>query len=109
MPWASKVHDPLRAHKKKIARSKGRVEYRSDRIGRMYLLPKWRDPVIGLRIARLRAEPTCRHCREKGIVRAAAEVDHIVPHRGDMTLFLDYDNTQSLCKPCHSVKTRRGE
>jgi 5-methylcytosine-specific restriction protein A len=36
---------------------------------------------------------------------AANEVDHIKPHKGDMALFWDSSNWQSLCKPCHSAKT----
>lgn len=47
----------------------------------------------------------CRHCMKRGARTVAREVDHIVPHRGDMSLFVDIENTQSLCKPCHSSKT----
>lgn len=32
----------------------------------------------------------------------ATVADHITPHRGDHTLFFDYENTQSLCDHCHS-------
>ena len=35
----------------------------------------------------------------------AKEVDHIIPHRGDMQLFWDVANWQGLCKSCHSKKT----
>lgn len=36
---------------------------------------------------------------------AATVVDHIEPHKGDVDLFYDSDNTQSLCKHCHdSIK-----
>jgi 5-methylcytosine-specific restriction protein A len=38
-------------------------------------------------------------------VVAATEVDHIVPHKGDMTLFWNAANWQGLCKDCHSRKT----
>lgn len=41
------------------------------------------------------------------MVIEAVIVDHIKPHKGDRTLFFDYDNTQSLCKTCHDgVKQR---
>ncbi len=53
----------------------------------------------------LRSHPLCVHCQAEGRVRAANEVDHIVPHKGDSTLFWDNTNWQSLCKPCHSLKT----
>jgi 5-methylcytosine-specific restriction protein A len=38
-------------------------------------------------------------------VVAATELDHIVPHKGNMTLFWDATNWQGLCKACHSRKT----
>ena len=50
--------------------------------------------------------PLCVHCLDNGIIMSANEVDHIVPHKGDLTLFWDHTNYQSLCKSCHSVKTR---
>jgi 5-methylcytosine-specific restriction protein A len=43
---------------------------------------------------------------EKGKVVGATVVDHIIPHKGDMGLFWDKANWQSLCKPCHDSKTR---
>ncbi|WP_108262550.1 HNH endonuclease signature motif containing protein [Mangrovicoccus ximenensis] len=53
----------------------------------------------------LAKHPTCRDCAGLGLVTAATEVDHIVPHRGDRALFWDRRNWQPLCKPCHSRKT----
>jgi 5-methylcytosine-specific restriction protein A len=61
------------------------------------------------RLRFLMDHPLCRHCEAQGIVQAAEEVDHIVPHRGDMELFWAMANLQALCKRCHSQKTRRGE
>jgi 5-methylcytosine-specific restriction protein A len=46
------------------------------------------------------AHPWCIKCS-----RLASEVDHIIPHKGDMKLFWDRKNWQSLCKECHSRKT----
>ncbi|MGI9564500.1 HNH endonuclease [Pseudomonas fulva] len=49
--------------------------------------------------------PLCVYCGRSGRVTAASVVDHVIAHRGDMTLFWDQSNWQSLCKPCHdSVK-----
>jgi 5-methylcytosine-specific restriction enzyme A len=62
-----------------------------------------------LRLARLRAEPLCRFCKAFGRVVAATVVDHIRPHRGDLRLFLDEDNLQSLCKKCHDSHKKRQE
>lgn len=50
-------------------------------------------------------EPLCRCCLALGITKATAEVDHIIPHKGDQTLFWDRGNLQGLCKSCHSRKT----
>lgn len=43
----------------------------------------------------------CRLCKAAGRVELATVVDHVVPHRGDQTLFWDTNNWQPLCKPCH--------
>lgn len=51
-------------------------------------------------------------CAADGRVTAADTVDHREPHRGDVRLFFDFDNTQSLCSPCHDsrkdAEERRG-
>ena len=62
---------------------------------------RWR----ALREQVLREEPLCRECASKGITKASAEVDHIVPraHSGSD----DRENLQGLCGPCHSAKTMR--
>ena len=49
--------------------------------------------------------PRCVMCLVSGRQTAANEVDHIIPHCGDVDLFWDEDNYQSLCKSCHSSKT----
>jgi 5-methylcytosine-specific restriction protein A len=35
----------------------------------------------------------------------ATQLDHIVPHKGDMKLFRDPKNRQGLCDSCHGRKT----
>jgi 5-methylcytosine-specific restriction protein A len=62
-----------------------------------------------LRLSFLRSHPLCAACASEGLVKAASDVDHIVPHRGDSTLFWDMANLQSLCASCHARKTARGE
>jgi 5-methylcytosine-specific restriction endonuclease McrA len=57
----------------------------------------------------LRKHPLCVMCQRRGRVTPATLVDHIEPHRGDMTLFWDRDNWQSLCKPCHDSDKARIE
>jgi 5-methylcytosine-specific restriction protein A len=54
----------------------------------------------------LQYNPLCRNCAKEGKLATAEVVDHIVPHRGDQTLFWDQSNWQPLCKRCHDRKTR---
>lgn len=61
----------------------------------------WRDA----REQYLRLHPLCVACYKLNFITPAKEVDHIVPHKGDMKLFWDQTNWQGLCKPCHSAKT----
>lgn len=58
---------------------------------------------VELRRRRLMREPLCRHCREKGRVRASTVPDHIVPLAYGGT---DTDNNvQCLCDECHEIKS----
>ena len=61
---------------------------------------RW-DRVSKIRLSR---EPLCRSCGKQGLVVAATESDHIMPLSQGGAKY-DLDNTQSLCKPCHSRKT----
>lgn len=58
---------------------------------------RWRQ----YRVQFLRANPLCVYCEREGKVTAATVVDHIVPHKGDMSVFWQLDNHQALCKLCH--------
>ena len=55
----------------------------------------------------LAANPLCVECAKEGRYTKATDVDHVVPHRGNQTLFWDQDNWQPLCHRHHSIKTRR--
>lgn len=59
------------------------------------------------REAFLRENPLCVECLKRGLYVPATDVDHIVPHKGDMEKFWDWDNLQALCHECHSRKTAR--
>jgi 5-methylcytosine-specific restriction protein A len=48
-------------------------------------------------------------CTQQGKSIAATVVDHVVPHRGDMALFWDPKNRQSLCDTCHNSHKQRLE
>jgi len=53
----------------------------------------------------LKIHPLCKHCNDVGIVTIATDVDHIKPHKGNMAVFWDQKNWQSLCKSCHGKKS----
>lgn len=106
MPYRAKIHNPMTPHQQaQLVRARAREERMHDMHARLYKLAEWRDPVIGMRIRRLREEPTCRECRAERRVSAATDVDHVIPHKGSIALFMDYENTQSLCHSHHSIKT----
>ena len=46
---------------------------------------------------------TCQDCGViVGLRKRDAHCDHIVPHKGDASLFHDPDNLQTLCERCHN-------
>ena len=49
-----------------------------------------------LRPQQLLKEPFCRECAREGRRVRATTVDHIIPHRGDWSRFIDPNNLQSL-------------
>jgi 5-methylcytosine-specific restriction protein A len=57
------------------------------------------------RLAYLADHPLCRKCEHDGYLKPATEVDHRIPHKGDLDLFWDQGNWQGLCRTCHSRKT----
>lgn len=71
----------------------------------LYKLAVWRR----LRSRQLIKQPLCEYCLESEEVTAADTVDHITPHRGDMKLFTDPLNLQSLCSQCHNKRKQREE
>jgi len=71
----------------------------------LYRLNQWTK----LRRRKLSADPLCWYCLQTGVVTAADTVDHIRPHKGDVSLFLDWDNLQSLCSSCHNSLKQQQE
>ena len=61
------------------------------------------------RASYLQKHPLCAMHMKLGRYVPATVVDHIVPHRGDLTLFWDSHNWQSLCATCHSAHKQRLE
>ncbi len=70
-----------------------------------YNLPVWKK----LRRSKLRDEPLCERCLQRGKTVMAIIVHHVKPFRGDWDLFLDFDNLQSVCKLCHDGSIQREE
>lgn len=71
----------------------------------IYNSREWRE----LREQKLRANPLCELCQQKGIVTAAHQVHHIHPIEDSHSVqemrkwaFM-YENLQSLCDQCHAA------
>ena len=68
-----------------------------------YQDPRWR----ALRDQKIRNNPVCEQCEARGKTILAREVHHKIPFQLGRTpeeiehLAFDYDNTESLCVPCH--------
>lgn len=53
----------------------------------------------------LSASPWCAECLRHDVYTAATDVHHLVPHRGDSTVFMT-SPLESLCHECHSRITQ---
>lgn len=65
-----------------------------------YSLAIWRGK-NGLRAQQLARQPLCERHLARGQDVPADTVNHRVPHEGDWEKFIDPDNHESTCKPCH--------
>lgn len=57
----------------------------------------------------LAKHPLCVMCLARGLVVAATVVDHIKAHKGDLKLFWDRKNWQSLCEHDHNARKQQIE
>ncbi len=64
--------------------------------------PRWKQA----RKIHLQNEPLCRPHRAQGQLHPGTVVDHIKPHRGDLDLFWDTTNWQTVCLSYHGIKSR---
>lgn len=78
---------------------------------KIYQSQRWRM----LRLAKLADSPLCERCHQKGLVKPAVDVHHIVSFMTTddlakrIQLAYDYENLMSLCKECHQfVHNGRG-
>lgn len=53
----------------------------------------------------LAQHPLCAHCQPRPV--GATVLDHIIPHRGNMSTFWTPENWQGLCATHHGQKSRR--
>jgi 5-methylcytosine-specific restriction protein A len=66
-----------------------------------------RYPLCGMRPGG--RPPVLSQCHDEGRLTPAEQVDHVVPHRGDVDAFWNEEgNWQSLCASCHTRKTTAG-
>lgn len=72
-----------------------------------YTDPRWRSASKAF----LHAHPRCICPQHRDLPDAprSTVVDHITPHKGDVSLFWDAANWQALAKPCHDSWKRRIE
>jgi len=59
---------------------------------------RWQQARLGW----LKAHPLCVMCEREGYITEAQVVDHRVPHKGDLKLFWDKSNWDSLCYRHHN-------
>lgn len=79
-------------------RSYDRQRYAEQKWRKLYSLTAWKKA----RAAQLARMPWCERCwaEKRGAVTATV-VNHRKPHKGDLPLFLDPANHESVCKPHH--------
>lgn len=70
-----------------------------------YNLAKWKR----LAARQLARHPLCVRCTQVGRVEPATVVDHVVAHKGNVALFYDASNLQSMCIRCHNGWKQRVE
>jgi 5-methylcytosine-specific restriction protein A len=98
MPWSAPTH---RTHTRRES-SQAYDLQRGSAASRGYDA-KWRKA----RDVYLRNNPLCVECLSGGRAVSAVVVDHIKPHRGNLEMFWDEGNWQSLCVLHHNSKTAR--
>lgn len=88
-------------HSRQVEQQRPNVDVR-----RLYYRVGWQSR----RQIAMAKNPFCPECLvEGGRYVPTTDVDHIVPHRGDLRLFWLQSNLQALCHAHHSRKTGRGE
>lgn len=105
MPYKPKTFRMVEEKPRQAAKGYDRKREKDKPWRKLYRSARWE----AVRRTLLARGPMCVECQKRGLVKPATDIDHIVPHRGDLTLFWMKTNWQALCHSCHSIKTRRGE
>jgi len=66
----------------------------------IYNTRKWQRFSMNYR----KRNPLCRECERRGIIKATALVDHIIPINQGGKIW-DEENLQPLCHECHNKKS----
>jgi 5-methylcytosine-specific restriction enzyme A len=91
-----------------VARGRCPVHHRAARrIANRFTEGTYGRPWRRIRNAWIADHPFCVVCLAAGVLELGADVDHIIPHRGDRGLLLDPHNLQTLCETHHGQKTAR--
>ena len=96
-------HREIKKEKKRERDKKYNKEKRDPKLRKFYSSWKWRK----CRDKYVKQNPLCEKCKENGKTVEADEVDHIIPVKVRFDLRFDFENLQSLCKRCHSIKSRK--
>ena len=83
--------------------------YASARWRRARGLQLHRYPLCGMRAPEAYDDGWRGECHELGRIRKANVADHIRAHKGDLALFWDPRNRQSMCDDCNRIKNIRYE
>lgn len=83
-------HYVLRDKKKPVS------QYQKYQYHKLYNTRNWQN----LRVKKIDLNPLCEKCGLEG-----NQIDHIIDHKGNIDLFYDLKNLQTLCISCHSRKT----
>lgn len=78
-------------------------KYHRERSADLYHTARWTRLSMAFRIE----HPLCELCKEKGIIKAATCVDHIIPYPICAGYFFDRSNLQALCDKCNHEKGQR--
>ena len=87
-----------RSFKKKSSKSYSKPEH-----AKLYYSRRWKR----LRQMFIRYNPLCINCKDNDIIKEGEIIDHIKPVSEDIDGMYVWKNLQTLCRPCHSIKTAK--